>query len=381
MQPSSPRATVATAATAATSATADSALQRDETPASSAPSSAPQRSVARTQRWPARSGPAQSTSTLPQEVTAASHPMSRRNYRVATAAIQEFVDLVDLCVRVMIPGALVHARPRMGKTHAIEYICLHLARHRPDLLVLRLSCEHHRSAHEGPFFSALLAAVGVRDPQPVSNAQKRFALMRRLHEQLLMRRGHVVVLLCDEAQRLSKHALEWLRDVHDQLAQQGYRMITFLVGQPQLLAHKAQYQLSGDEQIVARFMIEQLHFRGVTDAADAATCLASYDLSRFPEETGPTFVEFFFPVAWGAGLRLVQSASALWNAFVQAHAAAQLHGSVEIQMDYFTRAVESVLTQGPKWDSLGLVLGAAHWERAVRESGYIAAQQTVRANP
>lgn len=375
MQPTSPRP-----------ATADSVSPQDEPSTDSAPSSTPssppQRQGARTQRRPSRSLqalPAPNTSA--HDVTVASHPMSRRNYRVATAAIQEFVDLVDLCVRVMIPGALVHARPRMGKTHAIEYICLHLARNRPDLLVLRLSCEHHRSAHEGPFFSALLAAVGVRDPQPVSNAQKRFVLMRRLHEQLLMRRGHVVVLLCDEAQRLSKHALEWLRDVHDQLAQQGYRMITFLVGQPQLLQHKAQYQLSGDEQIVARFMIEQLHFRGINDAADAATCLASYDLSRYPEDSGPTFVEFFFPVSWAAGLRLEQSAPALWNAFVQAHAAAQLHGPVEIQMDYFTRAVESVLTQGPKWDSLGLVLGAAHWDRAVRESGYIAAQQTVRANP
>ena len=141
-------------------------------------------------------------------LTLANHPLSRRHYRVATAAIQEFVDLVELCVRVMIPGALIHARPRMGKTHAIEYLSLHLGRQRPDLLVLRLSCEHHRSAYEGPFFAALLAAAGVRDPQPVSNAQKRFALMRRLHEQLLLRKGHVVVLLCDEAQRLSKHALE-----------------------------------------------------------------------------------------------------------------------------------------------------------------------------
>ena len=88
-----------------------------------------------------------------------------------------------------------------------------------------------------------------------------------------------------------------------------------------------------------------------------------------------------YPVAWAAGLRLEQSAPALWNAFVQAHAAAQLHGPVEIQMDYFTRAVESVLAQGPTWDSLGLQLGSAHWDRAVRDSGYIAAQQTVRANP
>jgi len=47
-------------------------------------------------------------------------------------------------------------------------------------------------------------------------------------------------------------------------------------------------------------------------------------------------------------------------------------------MDYFTRAVEAVLTSAPDWDSIGLELGPAHWERAVRESGYVAAQQTVR---
>jgi len=49
---------------------------------------------------------------------------------------------------------------------------------------------------------------------------------------LQMRSGHIVVMLCDEAQRLSKHALKWLRDVHDQLAHHGLRLITFLVGEP-----------------------------------------------------------------------------------------------------------------------------------------------------
>jgi type II secretory pathway predicted ATPase ExeA len=307
------------------------------------------------------------------------HPLTRRHYRVATVAIEELVDLVEHCVRLLIPGALVHSRPRMGKTHAIDYAAIHLTRQRPDLLVLRMSCEHHRSQFEGAFFSALLAAAGSRDAHPSSVSQKRFALIRRLSEQLQTRGGHIVVLFCDEAQRLSKHALEWLRDVHDQLAQQGLRLITFLVGQPQLMEHKAQYQLAGDEQIVARFMIEQLHFRGITGAEDAATCLASYDLTRYPENSGPTFTEFFYPLAWSAGLRLERSGTALWNAFVQAHAAAQLSGAVEIQMDYFTRAVESVLIGASQWDSIGLELTDAHWGRAVRESGYVAAQQTVRS--
>lgn len=309
----------------------------------------------------------------------ADHPLTRRNYRVATTAIQAFADLVDTCVRLKIPGALVHARPRIGKTHAIDYVALRLDKHWSELLVLRLSCEHHRTEYEGPFFAALLAAAGVRDQDLTSNSKKRFALLCRLRELLSLRGGHIVVLLCDEAQRMSKHALEWLRDVHDQLERQGFRLITFLVGQPQLLERKAEYQLSGDEQIVARFMIEQLQFRGIADAKAAATCLASYDCSRYPDRTGPTFTEFFFPSAVQAGMRLEHSGALLWNAFVQAHAQAQLPGQVEVQMDYFTRAVESVLLSGPQCDSLGFQPDAGIWERAVNASGYVAAQQTVRA--
>lgn len=349
--------------------------QKTITAAKVAPRPQPRVSATRI-RATSRTSPASAAS--PIQLTVHNYPLARRHYRVATAAIEAFVDLVEHCVRVLIPGALIYARPRMGKTHAIDYLALHLGRHRADILVLRMSCEHHRSDYEGPFFSALLSAAGMRDPQPKTIAEKRFALMRRLSEQLQMRSGHIVVLLCDQAQRLSKHALEWLRDVHDQLACHGVRLITFLVRQPQLMEHKAQYQLAGDEQIVARFMIEQMHFRGITNAVEAATCLASYDLSRYPEDSGDTFTAFFYPDAYAAGLRLEQSAAALWNGFMNAHAAAQLAGTVEIPMDYFTRAVESMLLNGPQWDSTGLVLEPAHWERAVRESGYVAAQQTVR---
>ena len=50
------------------------------------------------------------------------HPLYIRNYRVATAAIEAFADLVERCLRLLIPGALIYSRPRMGKTHAIcEY--------------------------------------------------------------------------------------------------------------------------------------------------------------------------------------------------------------------------------------------------------------------
>jgi hypothetical protein len=125
------------------------------------------------------------------------------------------------------------------------------------------------------------------------------------------------------------------------------------------MEQKAHYQLSGDEQIVARFMIEQQHFRGIGDAVDAATCLASYDLSRYPENTGKTFTEFFYPRACRPGLLLEQSARhVLEHVCQRACLGPSWPAPAEIPMDYFTRAVESVLLQGrtvghagPGWDT------------------------------
>jgi hypothetical protein len=247
---------------------------------------------------------------------------------VATAAIEAFADLVEHCLRVLIPGALLYARPRMGKTPAIDYVCLHLARIRPAVLTVRMSCEHHRVDYEGPFFSALLIAAGATGTVlKQSITVKRQDLLRRMLERLAARKGHIVVLFCDEAQRLSQNSYEWLRDVHDQLAYHRIRLITFLIGQPQLLAQKAKFQMQGDEQIVARFMIEQLQFHGIRNAAEAATCLAGYDNTRYPEGSGPSFTGFFLPKGFAAGLRLEHSGADLWNAFVRAHAQAQLAGT------------------------------------------------------
>ncbi len=71
------------------------------------------------------------------------------------------------------------------------------------------------------------------------------------------------------------------------------------------------------------------------------------------------------PQGVAAGLRLEDCGADLWNAFVRAHAEAQLSGAPEIQVDYFTRAVESLLGQGDRFDSSLLKLDEVHWTRAV----------------
>jgi hypothetical protein len=52
-------------------------------------------------------------------------------------------------------------------------------------------------------------------------------------------------------------------------------------------------------------------------------------------------------------------------------------GTPEIQMDYFTRATESLLLQGANFDDQALKLDESYWARAVEESGYVSAQRSV----
>jgi len=66
------------------------------------------------------------------------------------------------------------------------------------------------------------------------------------------------------------------------LENNALRLFTFLVGPPQLLAQKSAFQAQDKEQIVARFMVEELAFRGIVSAAECAAVLSAYDHGEYP---------------------------------------------------------------------------------------------------
>jgi hypothetical protein len=44
------------------------------------------------------------------------------NYRIGTPAIEDFYELIKLCLENKITGALIYGPSRIGKTRAIEYL-------------------------------------------------------------------------------------------------------------------------------------------------------------------------------------------------------------------------------------------------------------------
>lgn len=308
---------------------------------------------------------------IPRPVDPSLHPLVTGNYRIATPAIEAFYELVARCLHYRIMGALIYGPSRIGKTRAIEYVRLLMARNYPRMTSYHAQCEHKPRHAEGPFFSNLLEAVGDPDPNAGSSQSKRMRLTLRIRQAASRAGSGVVLLFCDEAQRYNDNEYEWLRDVHDALDRQQIKLFTFLVGQQELLAQKTALQVAGRTQIVARLMVEELSFYGIRNAHDVATCLDGYDQTAYPEGSAWSFTRFYVPQAFDGGYRLVNDADTLWNTFEAAHHKANLPGQLEIPMESFARAVEIVLKDSELRDARDYCPDQILWEHAVRQCGYI----------
>jgi hypothetical protein len=286
--------------------------------------------------------------------------------------------LVDECLFLYISGALVHGRPRMGKSYAIEFVRRDLEQRVPELSIYKMRCTRSQVPSENSFFTTLLSAAKHPAQSGGSKAALRGRLLHKLRQVADQRGDDRVVLFIDEAQNLKEIEYEWLRDLHDDLEYNELRLFTFLVGQTQLLAQKSVFQAQDKEQIVARFMVEELAFRGIASSGECGAVMAAYDQGEYPAASGWSYTRFYVPQAYSAGLRLGESATRLWGAFEEAHIAARIEGPVEIPMKYFTSAIEAALLLSTERDCPTLRFDAAFWAQMVDRSRYVMARHAAR---
>lgn len=307
------------------------------------------------------------------------HPLRRRTYRVPTPSIAAFRTLIDECLFLYISGALIHGRPRMGKSYAIEFVRRDLEQRFPKLSVYKMRCTRSQAPSENSFFATLLNAVKHPAQSSASKPALRGRLVHKLRQVADQRGDDRVVLFIDEAQNLREIEYEWLRDVHDELENHELRLFTFLVGQTQLLAQKSVLQAQDKDQIVARFMVEELAFKGIASSGECSAVMAAYDHGEYPAESGWNYTRFYVPQAYNAGLRLGESGARLWTAFENAHITARLEGPVEIPMKYFTSAIEAALLLSAERDAPTLTFDAGFWAQMVERSRYVMARNATRS--
>lgn len=270
----------------------------------------------------------------------APHPFLRNDYLILTRPIERVIKSLVRWLQLNVPGAIVFGQRRLGKSHCAEFIRKYLS----DLLgykiaVVLMCVRFHDSYRENDFLDEMMAVLG--DPAPARSGKERRlkAIVNRLL--VLARRCPYkkVILVLDDAQRLQQMHFEVLMTLQNELYMQ-YRVMLFtlMVGQPQLKTKRDLLIASGEKQITARMMADEIEFVGQRSLEEVQFALNRIDKHCFyPARSGVTFTQGLAPEAWAANWRLGNEAEAVWTAYTSRREEMKLSPAEEISMEALTK--------------------------------------------
>lgn len=304
-----------------------------------------------------------------------SHPIDTGRYLLSTNEISKLFDKLKKCIQNRFPGAIIHGRPRLGKSRAIKYLMKILPDVFGNLPMYVLLCRDHSKPNEDVFFTEILRDIGHGLPTSGKAVAKRERLLKFLIQQANSVGLNRIIFFIDDAQRLHGIQYGWLMDISNELDTAGISLTVILVGQDELINQRSVFFEEGKQQIIGRFMVHQHQFYGVRTKDDLKECLISYDEeSFFPVDSSWSFTKYFFPDV--KDFALASYTEVLYNVFSEMRIEAGIRTEFEIPMQYITLTIEYVLRKfGIDGDKLN-VITLANWREAIESSGYIEAESS-----
>ncbi|WP_457306784.1 ATP-binding protein, partial [Polaromonas sp. P5_E6] len=234
----------------------------------------------------------------------------------------------------------------------------------------------HAKSDEARFYRELLESSEMGVP-PGRDATDRFnRLWKGWWSWVLTRRSKRIVLIVDEAQKLSEAEYSWLIDVANTLAEKRISLCVVLFGQPDLLGLRQTFFQVGRMDILGRFMVQVHTFEGIKNAEQLAEVMLALDdevLSEYPLGSGCACTQFFAPRAFAAGWRLHCYAIQLWAEFQRCavNVGQDLTAQpMQVAMAWVRIALVHVLQQVMLVDDPRLILPENLWRNAAECSGY-----------
>ncbi|MBA2941058.1 ATP-binding protein [Paenibacillus sp. CGMCC 1.16610] len=317
--------------------------------------------------------PIQITSINRPLIVQGSHPVYTGRYLLSTNEISKLYEKLKKCIQNRFPGAIIHGRPRLGKSRAIKYLMNILPDDFGNLPIYVLLCREHTKPNEDVFFTEILRDIGHSLSTTGKAVAKRERLLKFLVQQAKSVGLNRIIFFIDDAQRLHVIQYGWLMDICNELDSVGISLTVFLVGQEELINQRNVFFEEGKQQIIGRFMVHQHQFSGVKTIDDLKECLVSYDEeSFFPEDSGCSFTRYFFPNV--QNFSLAAFAKELFNIFSEMRLEAGIRTEFEIPMQYVTLTIEYALrTFGVEGENLD-VITQTKWREAIESSGYLEAE-------
>lgn len=301
--------------------------------------------------------------------------MAGRAFLVKTPACVNYFKQMNNWLMTGAQGALVYGRPRLGKTSATRWVLNMLPEVLGSFPTVEIPVRGQNIATEKPFFQHLLRCVKHKHAMLGTTGDKRDRFSEWLIGRAIRSPMNGAVLFFDEAQLLHDEHYNWLLNIGNELDRSGCRLFCLLVGQPELMDIKPKFINDNKEQIVGRFMVRELEFKGIMSEQELINALYEYHETQYPSGSGKLFASNFIPNAVASGFRLEMLGPAMWSSFKNRWLKAQIGEEISIPMHYFTSTLLGIMNALFGLDRKNLQVPNEIIEKSVSASGYIQSLQ------
>lgn len=297
------------------------------------------------------------------------HPLIRDAAILGTRPLEAFVNELRLWLDNLLPGGVVWGHQRVGKTQAVRFLIenVHelLSSPIPTTLV-SVWDPKFSNLSENRFFGEMLHALGYALPTSGTAALKRRRTIDYMVQRAYEAKEHRYLLFIDEAQWLAVAQLRYLMDLHNQLKIADVRLVTVLIGQPELIEMKMSLRSGRQNHLLGRFMTATHQFQGVVTRADFQRMLRAIDeRSEFPAGSGCSYTQYFVPLGYANGWRLLDQVDLIWETLDTVLRREAVPKFSEFPMQALTALIRWLLQALVEKDEEGLVLKQSMVEEAI----------------
>ncbi|MCY9589843.1 AAA family ATPase [Paenibacillus chitinolyticus] len=308
-------------------------------------------------------------------IPAGTHPIEQGHYLLPTKEVLRLMKSISKIVNNRLPGMIVYGKPRLGKTSAVKFAMENLSLMvGAPLPILIANTNWYKVPSEEKFYYDLLQDFRFPFPSKRKPAEMRRQIVNLMLEKAEKSKMRRIVLVMDEAHRLTEFHFNWLMDIYNELDREKISMTVISIGQEELLSRRTFFLEQKKSQIIGRFMTHEHHFMGLRSLDDIRFVLKCYDVpetSSYPKDSDWSYTKYFFPIGYEEGNRLEQEAAHLYQLFVEIRKEHGVSTDFEIPMEYFAFTVETALKMyGAHGDSCRW-LTVSQWRECIKLTGYI----------
>jgi hypothetical protein len=275
-------------------------------------------------------------------ITLLEHPMLTQEYAIYTPPIAEFFNVICEWIDNKVPGGYVYGMSRLGKSRAIKFWMRLLIqeRYQGRVAFFHMHYRQHERPSELLFLGELLSALENIFETHGTKAEKFKRTINHMCTRAQNLKTNYVMLMIDEAQFMHEQEYQWLCNIHNELDRLGYRFTVVSVGSHELTYQHEVFAMAESAYLMARFMVRSQMFHGIRNQAELEYVLNGYDeQSEWPEHSGISFTQYFFPRAFKAGFRIADVSECMWNIFVDL-APERIQKYLNIPMEHIAKSVE-----------------------------------------